>query len=107
MAAVKITSENFNEVVSGELPALVEFQAPWCTYCRRIGPAFAKIAQQYEGRLQVGEINIDDSPELAERFNVEPIPTLMVFSGGEPPGSLVAPGAKAENDELLRQHLEL
>ena len=69
MTPVTITKENFAELVErAEKPVLVDFWAPsWCVYCRRIGPAVDQIAQQYDGQLVVGKVNIDEQPELEER----------------------------------------
>ena len=64
MTPVTITKENFAELVErAEKPVLVDFWAPWCVYCRRIGPAVDQIAQQYDGQLVVGKVNIDEQPE--------------------------------------------
>ena len=70
-------------VNESEKPVLVEFWAPWCVYCRRIAPAYDKIAEQYEDKLVVGKINVDENPELASRFGVMSIPTLMVMENGQ------------------------
>ena len=69
--------------VEGAQPVLVEFWAPWCVYCRRIAPAYDKIAEQYADKLVVGKINVDENPELAAQFGVTSIPTLMVMEHGQ------------------------
>ena len=91
--------------IEGEAPVLVEFWAPWCSYCRRIGPALDKIAQQYEGQVAVGKVNIDDEPGLAGREQIEVIPTLILYRGGEPLGSIVAPESKASIEAFLAETL--
>ena len=97
MTPVVITKENFAELVErAEKPVLVDFWAPWCVYCRRIAPAVEQIARQYDGRLVVGKINVDEQPELEERFAVEAIPTLLLFRDGRAGEPLVAPGSKAQ-----------
>ncbi|MDO5146411.1 MAG: thioredoxin family protein [Eubacteriales bacterium] len=106
MAIVKITKEEFEEkVLKADKPALVEFSAPWCTYCRRIGPVMKKVAEQYEETLLTGEINIDDEEALAEEYQVEIIPTLMIFKDGERKGTVVNPGSKADIDKFIKEHL--
>lgn len=106
MAAINITRENFTEnVTEGTRPALIEFWAPWCTYCRRIGPAFDKVAEQYQDSILVGKLNIDEEPELAEEFKVEVIPTLIMYKGGKPAESIVAPDSKAKIDEFIKSSL--
>ena len=67
MAITKLTIDNFKaNVLEGDKPALVEFSAPWCTYCRRIGPAMKKVAEQYADTMLTGEINIDEQEALTE-----------------------------------------
>ena len=106
MSMIKITADNFKtNVLEGEKPALVEFSAPWCTYCRRIGPAMKKIAEQYEDTMVTGEINIDEQEALAEEYKVEVIPTLMIFKDGKMLGSITAPDSKAKIESFIAEHL--
>ena len=106
MAITKLTIDNFKaNVLEGDKPALVEFSAPWCTYCRRIGPAMKKVAEQYADTMLIGEINIDEQEALAEEYKVEVIPTLMIFKGGRMLGSIVAPDSKAKIDAFIAKHL--
>ena len=94
MEAIVITKENFEEqVLRAEKPVLVDFWAPWCTYCRRIAPAVDQVAGQYGEQMVVGKVNVDEQPELAERFGVETIPTLLVFRNGQAGEPLIAPGS--------------
>lgn len=97
MKPIAITKENFETLVlKAEKPVLVDFWAPWCVYCRRINPAIDQLAEQYAEKLTVGKINIDEEPELAERFQVDTIPTLLLFRNGQAGEPLVAPGSKAQ-----------
>ena len=106
MAAVQMDLKHFQESVSnGEKPVLVEFWAPWCVYCRRIGPAFQKVAEQHADDLLVGQVNIDEAPEAAQQYQVEVVPTLMLFRNGKVLGSLVAPDSKAKIEEFLEEQL--
>ena len=106
MSVLSITKDSFKDMIGGPKPALIEFYAPWCTYCRRIAPAFGKVAEQYADKLTVGQINIDVCPELAEAYQVEVVPTLVVFKNGEPVGDAVAPESKAKIEDLIRQYVE-
>ena len=99
---IAMNMESFQQhVMEGNTPVLVEFWAPWCVYCRRIAPALDKIAQQYEGKLLVGKVNIDDAPQLANKEKIEMIPTLVLYQKGEALGSIVAPDSKARIEEFI------
>jgi len=88
-------------------PVLVEFWAPWCVYCRRITPALQRVSEQYQDSLVVGQVNIDEEPELAHAERIEVVPTLILYHKGEALGSIVAPESKARIDEFLHHNLEL
>ena len=87
-------------------PVLVDFWAPWCTYCRRIGPAFDKIAQQYADSLIIGTVNIDEEPALAQQEQIEVIPTLVLYRDGQAVASIVAPESKAMIEQFLEESLK-
>ena len=107
MSIINITKDNYQqEVLQSEKPVLVDFWAPWCTYCRRISPAFDKIAEEYADTLTAAKINIDDEPALAEAEKVEVIPTLLLYKGGKVVDSIVAPDSKAMIDRFIKQALE-
>ena len=81
---ITFTKENFEaEVIASELPVLVDFWATWCGPCRMIAPAVEEIAKEYEGRLKVGKINVDEEAELASRYGIMSIPTILIFKNGE------------------------
>ena len=92
-------------VNESEKPVLVEFWAPWCVYCRRIAPAYDKIAEQYADKLVVGKINVDEVPEAAQREKIEAIPALLLYKGGEVVDSIVAPDSKARIEEFIEKNL--
>ncbi len=80
---IEITEDNFDELTSSDTPTLVDFWAPWCGPCRALTPTIEKLAADYEGKAQIGKLNIDEHPQLAAKFGVSSIPTVMVFKGGE------------------------
>ena len=99
---LELYEKNIHE---SEKPVLVEFWAPWCVYCRRIAPAYDKIAEQYAEKLVVGKINVDEVPEAAKKEKIEAIPALLLYKGGEVVDSIVAPDSKARIEEFIEKNL--
>ncbi len=100
MASDKIlilTKDNFkSDILDAGEPALVDFWAPWCSPCRMIAPVIEEIATEYDGKVRVGKVNVDENREIAVEYGVMSIPTLMVFKGGETVDRVV--GFKSKND---------
>ena len=102
MAAMNLNLEQFHKtVVENKGTALVEFWAPWCVYCRRIGPAYDKIAQQYQEALSVAKVNIDEEPGLAQRFGVMSIPTVALIRDGKLEKTSVGYRTREQLEEML------
>jgi thioredoxin 2 len=92
---LELSGANFDRYAGGELPLLVDFWAPWCGPCRAMAPAFEKAAALLEPRMRLAKVNTEDVPEVANRFGIRSIPTLILFSAGREvarqPGALTSP----------------
>ena len=103
MAEIKITESNFEqEVLGADIPVLVDFWADWCGPCRMLAPVLKEIADSYEGKVKVGKVNVDEEPELAGRFSVASIPTLILFKDGEIVNTSVGVRPKATIEAMIR-----
>lgn len=103
MSAINLSHEAFQRLMEEGKTVLVDYWAPWCGYCRRIAPAYEKIAQQYAEDIVVAKVNIDDAPALARAERIEVIPTLVLYQGGKAVGSMVAPESKASIEAFISQ----
>ena len=103
---IHMNQELFQQALQGEKPVLVEFWAPWCVYCRRIEAATGRVADQFAGRLVMGQVNIDEEPLLAHREQIEVIPTFVLYRGGSAVASIVAPESKAALESFIQEGLQ-
>lgn len=89
-AVAAVSTADFDaQVLQSEMPVLVDFWAVWCSPCRAIAPAVDAVAQEYAGKAKVLKLDVDENPEIAGRYGVQSIPTLMIFKGGQKVGELV------------------
>lgn len=107
MSAMPLNTEQFHKLMEEGRTVLLDFWAPWCVYCRRISAAYDKLAEQYGDKLVIAKINIDDEPVIANLEQIQVIPTLVLYQGGESVASIVAPESKAKIEEFLRDNLDL
>lgn len=106
MSAINMNKSQFEQFMQEEKPVLVDYWAPWCVYCRRIAPAYEKIAEEYGDQLVIGKVNIDEEPQLAEAEKIEVIPTLVLYRGGKAVDSIVAPDSKAAIERFIQNAME-
>lgn len=103
MAELTITVQNFeDEVLKSELPVLLDFWATWCGPCRMLAPVIAEIAEEYEGKVKVGKVNVDEEPGLAASFHVSSIPTVVLMKDGKVAASSVGYRPKEQILEMLK-----
>jgi len=106
MAAININQEQFAQLIRGEMPVLVDFWAPWCGYCRRIDPAYHRLAEEWKDRLVAVKVNIDDHPGFAEAEQIEVIPTLVLYKNGKAVDSIVAPESQPMIAQFIQKALQ-
>ena len=92
---IELTADNFEaEVIKSDKPVLVDFWAEWCAPCRMLAPTIDQVATDYAGRVKVAKLNVDQFGEIAARYQIRGIPTILVFNGGEISEQMVGAGSK-------------
>lgn len=94
-----------SEVLKSNVPVLVDFWAEWCAPCRMLAPTVEAIADQFQGRVKVGKVNVDENMSVSQRFNVRGIPTLILFKGGEVKDQIVGNTSKNNIAQMIERHL--
>jgi len=103
MADKTFTDQNFQEeVIKSDVPALVDFWAPWCAPCRIVSPIIEELAKEYEGKIKVGKLNVDENPSSASQFGVMSIPSIIIFKNGQPVKTMIG----AQSRENFKRGIE-
>ncbi len=100
--AIHFTDENFNqEVLSSNIPVLVDFYADWCGPCKMLAPVIETLAEEYEGKIKVGKLNVDNAPDTAQKYGIMSIPTLLYFKNGELVNKSIGVVSKSEIEQVF------
>lgn len=102
--ATAVTDSNFEiEVLKSDLPVLVDFWAPWCGPCRAIAPVIEELAKEYEGKVKVVKMNVDENPSTPSKYGIRAIPTLILFKNGEVVSQITGAVAKSSLKNMIDQ----
>ena len=105
-AEVTITAANFKEeVLEASIPVLADFWAEWCVPCKMVGPVLEKIAEEYQDKVKVAKINVDEVGDLASEYNIVSIPTLLLFHNGEIVKQQVGAVPRKTIDQMIADYI--
>ena len=103
---INVTTANFkNEVIDSEIPTLVDFWAPWCGPCKTIAPHVKELAKDYNGKIKVCKLNVDEAPEIATEYTIMSIPAIMLFKSGDVMSKRVGVMNKRELEKFIQPYL--
>ena len=103
---LQVKDDSFKtEVLNSELPVLVDFWAQWCMPCHMVASQVEAVAKEYEGKLKVCKLNVDEAPQTASVYGIMSIPTLMIFKGGQPVDKIIGAVPKEEIERVIKQYI--
>ena len=103
---LQVTDETFDEeIVNSDIPAMVDFWAAWCGPCKMVGPVVEELAKEYEGKIKVAKMDVDQNRQTPARFGIRNIPTLIFFKGGEVAQTIIGAQPKSAIEEELKKLL--
>ena len=103
---IEITDDNFQEeVLNSDIPVLVDFWADWCQPCKMIAPSVAQVADEYDGKIKVGKIDVDSNPRTSTALNIRGIPALLIFNEGKPIDQIIGAVPKSIIQKKLDEAL--
>lgn len=106
MAEHNVTSDNFEqEVINSPIPVIVDFWAVWCGPCKVLSPIIEEIGEEHTGKVKVVKVNVDEEPDLTQRFNIMSIPTMKFFKGGQAVGELIGAAPKGTIEAELAKYI--
>ena len=105
MSTIQVTDTDFEKTISDNELVLVDFWAPWCGPCKLLGPTLEEISLEKEGKLTIVKINIDENQEMAAKYGIKSIPTLLIFNKGDLKNQLVGSMPKKNIEDVLSQEL--